>query len=526
MAENNNNDDSSVDSDFSGPYEPLDLNEEELRMLKENSKYVDSLYVTLSGHGNRNYGFDELSVDWESDGSAISDNTHLHWLEIRDYIDQTDLEGVAARDLRARIRNAKAFYRAVALNRSIRYLTVEGNVNRGVAMEDVVSILTPCLRESPKLRCFVVGDFDLSARTSQLLASAIYNCTATLSTFGLKRVNSITATSMSKILDAVKKSNISSLVLDENTISDEVATVLGNALPTLCNVNSVSFRGDYEMEHGRITAEGVEAISDGLNNSSVESLNFWRNEIGTTGGIVLAETLSTNTVLKRLDLTMALSTGYSEYIFSEVGWKMFFDFLQSSALIDLSLGCNNIGDANVAPLVEFLNSSSLESLDLWGVRDVSASGWARFFDGLRGNTSLTTLKMHSVGSNLKDELIRSALCDEATIESVCNSNHTLAVLKGRYAFARSDGQRLLEMNEDTDKAKVARRKILEFYFRNGDENLQELVTMEMNLMPQVLECVGRDGIKVSYQLVRSMPSLFSTNALGGKRKRGFFSWRA
>ncbi|KAL9180765.1 hypothetical protein ACHAXT_011218 [Thalassiosira profunda] len=528
--ENNDNDDSSVESDFSGPYEPLDLNEEEMRMLKENDKYTNAISVVFNGDANPNFRFDPLSIDWESNGTAFSKNTRLQLIDIKD-INQTDLEPLPARDQRVRIRNAKAFYRAVALNRSIKCLYIEGNITRGLEMEDTVSILTPFVQENSNLRSCVLGGpwggFDLSARTVQLLASALSSCTANLKTFGLKRINGITAATMTKILDAVKSSSIEELSLDENTLSDEVANVLGNALPTLSHVKRLSLAGDYEMERGRITEAGIEAISDGLNNSSVEDLSFWRNNLGPTGGIVLAETLSTNTVLKRLDLTMALSSfnGEFRHVFSEEGWRMFFNFLQSSALVDLELGGNTIRDAQVEVFVECLNGlSSLESLDLWGVDQVSTAGWATFFAGLRGHASLRTMKMYSA-DNMEESVIVPALCDKTSIEGICNSNHTLTKVDGcnrDWSFfpqTGSDCKRLLEINEGADKAKVARQKIREFCFRNG-ENLQELVTLEVNLMPRVLECVGRDSIKASYPLIRSMPSLFSAKALGGKRKRG------
>jgi hypothetical protein len=515
MTSNNpDNDDASVESySSSGPYyDPTDLDEETFEHIKANDPIWDAFYVTFNGDANVNFPFDPLSIDWEREGSAISENRHIRYLEMRDLQQDTDEHYLyCQRNQEERIRNAKAFYRAVAANRSIKILSIEGNITYGLEMKDTVAIIRPSIQNNNKLCSLELGHFTLDARTTQILASSLSHCAGSLSTFGLKRCDGLTGRAMEKIISALRvKPNITNLSLDENYIDDEVGAALGQALITLESLKSLSLQGDYEMQYGSISPAGMEAISDGLSqNSTLDKLFFWRNRIGVEGGLSLAEAISNNSALtlKVLDLTCALYS--DEFALSPQGWAAFFHFLSNSPLQVLRLGGNIISDDVISSMVECLNSmKSLTELDLWECSDITASGWANLFRLLKSNTSLLKCKMHgmnALGGTGVIEAISSSLCDRTSIESTFNSNHILERVEWSFYSDSAIGL-LLNMNKNADKVEVARQKIIKYYFLE-DNNLHELGRMDVGLLPRVLQYVDKYEPTRLYEIVRVIPSL-------------------
>ena len=362
---NPDNDDDSVEC-----YEPADFDEEALEYVKADHADWNAFYVTFNGDANPNFPFDPLSIDWEKEGTAISESRHIRFMEIRDLQQETEEHYLhCQRNQAERIRNAKAFYRAVAANRSLKFLSIEGNITYGLEMKDTVAIIRQSIQNNNKLCSLQLGHFTLDARTTQILASALSHCVESLSIFGLKRCNGLTGRAMEKVINALKvKPNITELSLDENHIDDEVASVLGRALTTLESLKSLSLQGDYEMRHGSISPVGMLAISDGVShNSTLEKLFFERNRIGTEGGLFLARAISNNSALtlKELDLTCALCS--DEFSLSPQGWAIFFHFLSNNPLQVLRLGGNNISDDVIPIMVECLNSmTSLTELEICG----------------------------------------------------------------------------------------------------------------------------------------------------------------
>ena len=126
---NPDNDDDSVEC-----YEPADFDEEALEYVKADHADWNAFYVT--------FPFDPLSIDWEKEGSAISESRHIRFMEIRDLQQETEEHYFyCRRNQEERIRNAKAFYRAVAANRSLKFLSIEGNITYGLEMKDTVAII-------------------------------------------------------------------------------------------------------------------------------------------------------------------------------------------------------------------------------------------------------------------------------------------------------------------------------------------------------------------------------------------------
>merc|ERR1712216_299026 len=93
--------------------------------------------------------------------------------------------------------------------------------------------------------------------------------------------------------------------------------------------------------------------------------------------------LEDNSSLKELDLYQAVSPSYGEFVMSSTGWAIFFDSLQDCAFQSLHLGGNTIGDMDIVPMVDSLNSmKSLTDLNLAGSH-ITTSGWVTFFDLLQ-----------------------------------------------------------------------------------------------------------------------------------------------
>mmetsp|Transcript_19307 Transcript_19307/g.29745 ORF Transcript_19307/g.29745 Transcript_19307/m.29745 type:complete len:532 (-) Transcript_19307:1142-2737(-) len=527
MTSNNNSDDDSVESsDSSGPYDPCDIDEEVLECIKANDPDWDAFYVTFNGDRNPNFPFDPLSIDWEKEGFAISRSSHIKLLEIRDLQQETDEHYFyCERNKEERVRNAKAFYKAVAANRSIKYLTIEGNITYGLEMKDTVAILRPFVQSNNKLRSLQLSHFTLDARTTQILASALSNCAGSLRSFELKRCDGLTGRAMEKIINAMKvNSNITELSLDENDIDDDVGIVLGDALTTL-SLKSLSLRGDYEMRSGSISPAGMEAISNGLShNTTLETLDFWRFPITVNGGLSLAEAITNNSVLalKKLNLTCAVRS--AQFAPSPEGWAIFFDFLSNSPLQDLQLGGNNISDDVIPSMVECLNSmTSLTDLCLWECSNVTTSGWTDFFRLLKNNMSLRKCEMYGnpISNVSVVAAMSSALCDGTGVESIFSSNHTLYRIESLFSFSMDPGIKLLlKMNENDDKVEVARQKIIKYYFLE-ESNLHELGRMDLGLLPRVLGYVDKYEPTRLYEIVRAIPSLVHNNekTIGTKRKR-------
>lgn len=84
--------------------------------------------------------------------------------------------------------------------------------------------------------------------------------------------------------------------------------------------------------------------------------------------------------------------------------------------------------------------------------------------GLSGNTTLKTLKLVYLEVD-PDEVLDhfdNILCDSSTMESICNSNHTLVKIKAPNLSART--KKLLKLNRNENKNKVIQKKVIQYYF--------------------------------------------------------------
>ena len=114
-----------------------------------------------------------------------------------------------------------------------------------------------------------------------------------------------------------------------------------------------------------------------------------------------------------------------------------------------------------------------------------------------------------------------------------NSNHTRHDICWDYRNIPDNLVSSLKLNKNEDKVEVARQKILQTHFSDDSPNMQDLLHMELEMMPTVIAWIGRpahigwkgtyvSGLSAMFNLMRKVPDLFDSNAQkklsGGKRK--------
>jgi len=557
-----------------------ELNGDKLLQLKRNDPTVTALEVNFSIH--RNYA---LCVDWKRKGDCIGENTHLKSLWINVYLE------LMYHPTEDRMANFEAFYKGVARNRSIRNLSMseclisigdmftilspffEHNHNlrsfevgrlcmdsRGTRL--LVSALSRCSNTSLRTIKFRFTGMDNEGAARIVTALAMHNKLRKLTLcFGN------TGGWCDALAQLLRNPNskLKELDIGRNYIDDEGATVLGNALAKNNTLKKLSLYGNQ-----RITSTGWMAFSSCClenANSSLEELNLSENNIGDDGVAAFAAALVNNTTLEVLDMSYAQSV-------SAAGWGTFFNLLMNSnsALETLDLSTNHIGDEGVASMVDSLaNMSSLKCLNLRDNQFITATGWRTLSNLLRHpNCILEELHLEDNDDSINDEVViafanslannislkalclgdysgiigdntnitprgwsalANTLCNKSSIDSIYASNHTLQT--GSFSESDllidlpSDFVSSLQLNQNNNKFEVAREKILQHHFCNGDINIQELLEIELQVMCHAIAWIGRDGtgFPLLYHLVRSMPALFDfdsqgkANGTGAKRQR-------
>ena len=204
-------------------------------------------------------------------------------------------------------------------------------------------------------------------------------------------------------------------------------------------------------------------------------------------------------------------------------------------LTELSLNGNDIGGEVRVSLANVLQEprSNLKYLDLEFCDNIDDEALTAFADALAHNTNLHTLML---GGWRADGAITSRgwdaffnlLCNKSSIDATYTSNHTLCGVSRLESLP--DGLAyFLQLNGNSNKAEVARQKILKYHFlAGGDINIQEFVAMEMKVLPHAIAWIGRDdaGNSLLYNFFHGRPSLFelgdNSKATTTKRKRGTY----
>ena len=177
----------------------------------------------------------------------------------------------------------------------------------------------------------------------------------------------------------------------------------------------------------------------------------------------------------------------------------------------LDIGENNLNDETLIPLtIALVNNKTLQRLYFEELYDDDTGEYSTLITE-RGWEAVLTL-----------------LCNKASVLDTYNSNHTLNYV---YCDLSGDLRSLLELNENKDKMEVARQKILQTHFSSEDDtasNIQELLDMELEMMPTAVEWIGRpthadwrgvnvSGLSAVYNLIRRVPDLFDSSPLTQKK---------
>jgi hypothetical protein len=245
---------------------------------------------------------------------------------------------------------------------------------------------------------------------------------------------------------------------------------------------------------------------------------------------------------------------------SSYGWIACFHSLMDSEvrLEALNLSRNGIDDLVSGELIILLAKiGTVQSLCLCGMTGVSTNGLCMFANLLRPNSGLRLkelhigisfpLRTHAVfyffvkalanntcleslkmcGFDMSEngwKVLTEVLCNTSSIAATYRSNHTLQ------EFICTPSERMprevkvvLKANEHTNKADVARWKIVARHFNDVDGSIRIFDSMSAPMLPNALSLFCRDRYRYAmvYQLLQSMPWLIESAAKVQSNSRHF-----
>ncbi|KAL3774718.1 hypothetical protein ACHAWO_011418 [Cyclotella atomus] len=239
----------------------------------------------------------------------------------------------------------------------------------------------------------------------------------------------------------------------------------------------------------------------------------------------IVEALGSNRTLeelKGLDLQQELTdwwTGFSQALANHL-----------SALKKVVLKCVVTDDVLLSFAQALRHNSTLTCLDLSFVNRGLVQRFVFLSDDERSILIVTRRRSLAALSQVGWRAITRLVNDTSDINATRYSNHTLCDLgcwdddddffrNMRFYFndeckeAFDTTKRLLEMNKEEDKNKVARRKVIQHHFANGTFDLaanRALIGDRNKILPQTMHWFGRDklGGSVLFDLVRKSIGLF------------------
>ena len=317
----------------------------------------------------------------------------------------------------------------------------------------------------------------------------------------------------------------------------------------LCRFNNI-VSASYKIIVG--WAAFANCLADSI--CSLQELDLCNNRVMDEGLAALAEYFAGSNNIKELSLC-------DNALITSSGWSTFFHRLHNSnaKFEKLSIRNNTLGDAGVASMVHCLSgmnglkylyldsdvvrpgtdgarsfanllcspSSILEHVE-FSLDAMCDDTVELFADALEANEHIYSLIIHTGRSSQVTARGLNALagvfCNTENIESVYLSNHTLQYTN--FVGTHSILTPCLKLNENNNKFEVARQKLLQHYFTEGNKNIQDIFELEKKVWPYVMAWAGRDdtGSSLLYNIIRDEPSLFcskgKTSTAVLKRKRG------
>jgi len=331
------------------------------------------------------------------------------------------------------------------------------------------------------------------------------------------------------------ESKIHKLQLLNNELDDERMVILSIGLMRSKSMKLLDLR-----RNSSATAKGWGAFSAILFHPTCTIEKLWLSgvDLNDEGVTYLGEALAVNKSAQYLDL-------FNNPSITNDGWREFFKCMRNpdSSLKKLDLSDCSIDDEGVATIMNALvGNVSLKRLSLLD-NNITSRGLMTIFNSLL-NCEVSIEDMDLRGNSIDFEelsqedwrVLSRALYDKSSIDSTYSSNHTLFSLKLDYFENTEDWldevwsgiESLLSMNENRNKAQLARQKILEYHFNLSDEHTDTSVFAGMldNALPNALEWIGRSRdirtFSIMFNVFRGKPTLFDiTNdpIIEGAKKR-------
>ena len=110
------------------------------------------------------------------------------------------------------------------------------------------------------------------------------------------------------------------------------------------------------------------------------------------------------------------------------------------------------------------------------------------------------------------------LCDETSLDSIRNSNHTLFEISTNLDCSQPTSD-CLKLNINDDKRQVIRQKIAKYYFA-GDFDVSPFASMPLSVVPNVMEMIGGDDsnntkkslqCNAIFRILKIVPELLNTS---------------
>ncbi|KAL0238597.1 hypothetical protein GEMRC1_013070 [Eukaryota sp. GEM-RC1] len=191
-----------------------------------------------------------------------------------------------------------------------------------------------------------------------------------------------------QVLEEMRNGSVTELDLQENSIGNEGAIALAEALKVNSTVTQIN------LVVNSIGTEGAIALADALKvNSTVTRIDLGSNSIGTEGAIALAEALKVNSTVTRIDL--------GENSIGTKGAIALADALKvNSSVTEIGLRENSIGNEGAIALADALKvNCTVIRISLWE-NSIGNEGAIALADALKVNSTVTEINLgfNSIGT--------------------------------------------------------------------------------------------------------------------------------
>ena len=133
--------------------------------------------------------------------------------------------------------------------------------------------------------------------------------------------------------------------------------------------------------------------------------------------------------------------------------------------------------------------------------------------GLAQNSRLKILMVDGLfEGNGSAECFEGLLCNTATIETVCQSNHKLEdIVINRSRMLSHYCKELLELNKIANKGKVVQHKLLQCYF-SGHFDTSPIANMPLGLLAEILAIDVKKKQSAVFNILKKFPGLCDVNS--------------